>query len=146
MQGEAASASDKGPSTTSPETTSTTVAVSSASTSRSGGGGGWGKLKGNSQASTPVQPAAESKSAVKKQDSGDASRKPKLGALVKDDGTKGSRKSLEQSDVILGQSFTEFKSDIKKEVAEVHSKISNMEELLKNILQNMEKQNQMIKQ
>ena len=113
--------------------------MSSASTSRSGGGGGWGKLKGNSQASTPVQSIGEVRSPVKKQDSGDAPKKPKLGALAKDEGTKGTRKSLEQSEVILGQSFTEFKSDIKKEVAEVHSKISNMEDLLKNILQNMEK-------
>ena len=142
IQGEAAAASDKGPATTSPETTSTPVAASSASTSRSGGGGGWGKLKGTSQASTPVQSTAESKPSMKKQDSGESGAKvskPKLGALGKDDGSKSTRRSLEQSDVILGQSFTEFKSDIKKEVAEVHSKISNMEDLLKNILQNMEK-------
>ena len=140
MQGEAAASSDRAPTSTSPETTSTTVApASSASTSRSGGGGGWGKLKGNSQASTPVQSTGDVRTPVKKQDSADAPKKPKLGVLAKDEGTKGSRKSLEQSEVILGQSFTEFKSDIKKEVAEVHSKISNMEDLLKNILQNMEK-------
>ena len=54
--------------------------------------------------------------------------------------TSGStRRSLDQNDVILGNSFAEFKSDIKKEVSEVHTKISNMEDLLKNILQNMEK-------
>ena len=115
------------------------MATASTSQGRSGGGG-WGRLKGtSSQASTPVQSTSEGKTPIKKQESGEAIKKPKLGTLVKDEGHKGSRKSLDQSEVILGQSFTEFKSDIKKEVAEVHSKISNMEDLLKNILQNMEK-------
>ena len=139
-QGEAASAPDRTQASTSPETTCTPAPVVSASTSQGRSGGvGWGKLKGTSQSSTPVQSTAEGKISIKKQDSGEVTKKPKLGALVKDEAVKGSRKNLDQSEVILGQSFTEFKSDIKKEVAEVHSKISNMEDLLKNILHNMEK-------
>ena len=107
------------------------------------GGGGWGRLKGDSQPATPVQPPTEAKVPLK-QDSADTVKKPKPVTHGQDDGKAGiasgkTRQSFDQNEVILGQSFSEFKSDIKKEVADVHSKISNMEDLLKNILQNLEK-------
>ena len=107
------------------------------------GGGGWGRLKGDSQPATPVQAPTEPKVPIK-QDSADTIKKPKAGIHSQDDGKGGiasgkTRQSFDQNEVILGQSFSEFKSDIKKEVADVHSKISNMEDLLKNILQNLEK-------
>ena len=100
-------------------------------------------MKGDSQPATPVQPPTESKVPIK-QDSADTIKKPKAGTHNPDDGRGGiasgkTRQSFDQNEVILGQSFSEFKSDIKKEVADVHSKISNMEDLLKNILQNLEK-------
>ena len=169
----------KGEASNAATTTPTSAAPETASVTRVGGGGGWGKLKGNSQTSTPTQPATENnttsggggsgwgklkgnsqpptplQSAPEStvgagggwgklkgnQEVGDATKKSKLGAQAKVEGKSGSaaRRSFDQNDAILGQSFAEFKTDIKKEVAEVHSKISNMEDLLKNILHNMEK-------
>ena len=86
----------------------------------------------------------EGKLAITNQDIGETTKKPRLVTQAKEDGKSGSspgsiRRSFDQNDAILGQSFNEFKSDIKKEVSDVHSKISNMEDLLRNILQNMEK-------
>ena len=86
----------------------------------------------------------EGKLAITNQDIGETTKKPRLVTQAKEDGKSGSspgsiRRSFDQNDAILGQSFSEFKSDIKKEVSDVHSKISNMEDLLRNILQNMEK-------
>ena len=134
-QGEAAAAGDRAANNSIPEPT--------AKPTKSTGGGGWGRLKGDSQPATPVQPPTESKVPIK-QDSADTIKKPKAGTHNPDDGRGGiasgkTRQSFDQNEVILGQSFSEFKSDIKKEVADVHSKISNMEDLLKNILQNLEK-------
>ena len=86
----------------------------------------------------------EGKTTVSNQDIGETTKTPRLVTQAKEEGKSGatpggSRKGFDQNEAILGQNFTEFKTDIKKEVAEVHSKISNMEDLLRNILQNMEK-------
>lgn len=88
-----------------------------------------------------MQPAVESKLVLISQDAGETTKKPRLITQAKEEGkSPGSiRKSFDQNDAVLGQSFSDFRSDIKKEVSQVHTKISNMEDLLKNILQNMEK-------
>ena len=91
-----------------------------------------------------MQSAAEGKLGITNQEIGETTKKPRLVTQAKEEGKSGStpgsiRKSFDQNDAILGQSFSDFRSDIKKEVSEVHSKISNMEDLLRNILQNMEK-------
>ena len=76
----------------------------------------------------------DGKLAITNQDIGETTKKPRLVTQAKEDGKSGSspgsiRRSFDQNDAILGQSFSEFKSDIKKEVSDVHSKISNMEDL-----------------
>ena len=114
------------------------------SSSGLGGGSGWGKLKGTSAASTSDHSPTEAKLTLKHQDSRENTKKTTTSTPAKDENKSGftsgsTRRSFDQNDIILGQSLTEFKSDIKKEVSEVHSKISNMEDLLKNILKNMEK-------
>ena len=114
-------------------------------------GGAWGNLVGDSQHQSSAEGrsvaemAIDDTNIVKHQDSLDSVKgvKQRGEAPKRIDSLEAwARKSssLDQSnEAILGTSFSEFKSEIKQEVSEVHSKISNMEGLLKNILQNMEK-------
>ena len=130
-----------------------------------GGGSGWGKLRGDAQVSPTVLSSTEDKNldkineeqrtaninallGLKQQGGGDSTRKSKWAAMAKRGDISeeeqisatsgGSRRSVDQNDAILGVSFAEFKSEIKRDVSEVHCKISNMEDLLKNILHRIE--------